>query len=715
MLTEYASPRFRLTAAAVLVAGLVAVPVAVRVAADAATAGPAFTPPLVLAGGGAEPSIRNAPAGQRDPAAAYISAPAGLGSNFWRVDEITNPDGTHSMKGSPPAQPDLGTGGGDSEISVGQLDPATGCSTIAYSGLHNVDIFDNFTVARSTDCGRSFDLLNPYATQNTLTDRQWQTFDGVKTNHLIYHKVDTGQIVDSLSTDGGQTYVTLAGPAGATGIIDAAHAFTLPQVKIGNIVTDYSRPVSGKTYPISGEQVHTLYATFAGTRDAADTVAAQNDPGYDHLNTIYLAKSTDGGLTWTDSTVFATLPTERRELDLVFPVLGVDNAGGLYSAWSDGFKIQYASSKDGGASWSKPFQINTDNRGVTPDTGRADIFPWIAGGGTGKLDVVWYHGEGGNTSSYRNPGTDDAINGTTTWTVAFAQLFNATTVSRTGTPAPTVKAYTNAATPAIHKGSICNNGTTCDVDAPGLKGDRTLLDFFQVSIDSAGRANIAYANDFATPGSASTTYTRQNGGLSALSGGKLSSTTFVPLPTPQGTSCPGPQVVDFSGDAHGSAQVGANASNVETFDILNMGFATPDAAHLAVTMTLKNLSELPAAGTVSSLWYGYFAIGATTYYVSATSNGPGLQSYSVGTYSGGTGTATGAPVGTFTPGPNGTIRWVIDRANIGAPANGAVISGPYADDHGAFQVNGTGVRYTAPVDKAPDVGAGAPYTIGGAC
>jgi len=55
------------------------------------------------------------------------------------------------------------------------------------------------------------------------------------------------------------------------------------------------------------------------------------------------------------------------------------------------------------------------------------------------------------------------------------------------------------------------------------------------------------------------------------------------------------------------------------------------------------------------------------------------------------------------------------RALLGNPANGAVVSSPYADDHGAFQAGGAGLRYTAPVDKAPDVGGGASYTIGGAC
>ena len=83
---------------------------------------PNWTPPLVL-GAGAEPSIKTLPAGSKDQQAAIVSAPAGTGSNFWYVDENKNADGSFTMKGSAPQQPDLGTGGGDSEISVGRSTP----------------------------------------------------------------------------------------------------------------------------------------------------------------------------------------------------------------------------------------------------------------------------------------------------------------------------------------------------------------------------------------------------------------------------------------------------------------------------------------------------------------------------------------------------------------------------------------------------------------
>lgn len=649
-----------------------------------------------------------------------VSAPAGTGSNFWYVDEYRNADGSYRLKGSAPQQPDLGTGGGDSEISVGRLPAGGKCPAIAYSGLHNIDLLDNFTTARSDTCGESFtNPPNLYATQNTATDRQWQTFDGTKTNHLIYHKVDTGQIVDSVSYDGGFTYLTQAGPAGLAAVgslIDPAHAYTQPQVKIGNIVTDYAHPVTGAFYPAalvgSGEQIHPLYAIFAGTANATETAMSQlPNATYDFLDTLYLATSRDGGRTWTDSTILSVPAASRRELDLVFPVIAIDSGGGLYAAYSDGFKISYVSSTSHGSGWTKPFQINADNRGSSPDTGRADLFPWLVGGAAGRIDVVWYHGQGGDTSAYRNPGTNDAVHGTTVWTVAFAQLFNATATDAAGAARPTVQANNEAITPVIHQGSVCNNGTVCGITGPG---DRTLLDFFQVAIDSAGRANIAYASDVSSAGTASTLYTRQNSGLSALTGQPVTRYSYAQPVVPTGTSCPGPQVLDPAGDAPGSTTNGTGEANIASDDILNARFTTPDTTHLQVALTLNNLSSTPAPGTLSTQYVVYWTYGGNNFYVAADV-GPAVTTYTVGTLSGGKMNPGTAVPGTFTPGPGGRITWTPTRAMIGNPATGAVLTKTYAEDHGSFTAAGTGVHYVATVDRAPDAGNGATYTVGGRC
>ncbi|GAC1442419.1 MAG: hypothetical protein NVSMB55_13100 [Mycobacteriales bacterium] len=676
---------------------------------------PAWTPPLSLAGGGAEPSIRVAPDGR---SAAYVSAPSGLGSNFWRIDQVRNADGTYSMASSKPQQPDFGTGGGDSEISVAPVvDKATGCAPIAYSGLHNIDILDNFTTATSTDCGKTFSTPNLFATQNTLTDRQWQAFDGAKTNHLLYHKVDTGQIVDSVSYDGGKTYVTLGTAAGALGVIDPAHSYTLQNVKIGNVVVD-PRRATGATYPVNGEKVHTMYAAFEGVRDASDAALAQtvdNAPAsnYNHMDTVYIGRSDDGGLTWTDSTAFTTSGESRKELDLIFPVVSTDAAGNVYAAWTDGNKIQYAVSTDGAKSWSKPFLVNPGEAGARKVGGTADIFPWIAAGAAGNLDVVWYHATGGDTTGYRQVGTKETV-----WTVASAQLSGA--VTKAGTvPHPAVVTRSLAITPPIHRGNVCNNGTTCLVDqTAGNGGDRTLLDFFQVAVDPAGRANIAFADDASTPGTSTVKYTRQNTGRSLLTGKPLTGLPFVrPVTVQLGTSCPGPQIVDAVGDAPATLTTGTPTTNVDTLDIHDVRFAAPSPSTLKVTLRAKNLSSLPPGGaTIGSMWQVSWSMTVAgklhTYYVQATSNAPAVQTYAGGEIVAGKSSPGKGITGTFTEGKDGAIVWTVPRAAVGNPVSGSVLTSPTAETHGTLEANGIGLYYTATVDRAPDVAGGAPYVVG---
>ena len=81
------------------IAGVVTAGVMVGVPAVAhpATTTPAatFSRPMILAGGGAEPSIRVPADGK---SAAYVSAPTGLGSNFWRITKKNNRDGSVTFK-----------------------------------------------------------------------------------------------------------------------------------------------------------------------------------------------------------------------------------------------------------------------------------------------------------------------------------------------------------------------------------------------------------------------------------------------------------------------------------------------------------------------------------------------------------------------------------------------------------------------------------------
>ena len=605
-------------AASLTAAAMAALPATARPTTPSAS----FMRPMILAGGGAEPSIRVPRDGK---SAAYVSAPTGLGSNFWRITEKHNANHTVTFQQGPVQQPDLGTGGGDSEISVGDLTqraPANGCAPIAYSGLHNIDLLDNFTVATSTDCGDTFALANPFGTENTLTDRQWQVFDGANTNFLIYHLVSTGQIVVSVSPDSGQHYVSY-GASNANGIIEPQLlAESGNNQQIGNIIVNHAELIKGATNPVSGEPVHAMYAIF-GIADNAGIAAQSNVPGstYNGIDTIYVGRSIDGGLTWTDSKVFSVNPSTKRELNMLFPVVSADSAGNLYAAWSDTYKVEYAVSTDHGAHWSKPFQVNRDNRGVgkggvdAPDAGKADVFPWIAAGGNGLLDVVWYHGQGGAGASnriYRDPG--DAK---TKWTVAFAQLGHAQHVAG-GVAAPSVLTYTDAITPVIHIGDICQNGTLCDlgVDNPVVpRKDRSLLDFFQVAIDKEGRAHLAIADNADAPGQSISAYTVQLTGVSLVTGKPLKR---LVVSYPKLTCAPDATFTDRSGDAN-EIVVGTPLPSAPAVDLVR-GYVTWDAAAKKITFhaAVKDLGQDPPTGsTGEELDFG-FGVGGKGYYFEGT-------------------------------------------------------------------------------------------------
>src|SRR5439155_10847955 len=52
---------------------------------------------------------------------------------------------------------------------------------------------------------------------------------------------------------------------------------------------------------------------------------------------------------------------------------------------------------------------------------------------------------------------------------------------------------------------------------------------------------------------------------------------------------------------------------------------------------------------------------------------------------------------------------------VGNPADGAMLTNPFADTAGAFTVAGTGLRFTARADRAPDSNYGADYNVAQTC
>jgi len=57
----------------------------------------------------------------------------------------------------------------------------------------------------------------------------------------------------------------------------------------------------------------------------------------------------------------------------------------------------------------------------------------------------------------------------------------------------------------------------------------------------------------------------------------------------------------------------------------------------------------------------------------------------------------------------------VPLADVGSPPSGASITFPFAEAHGSFTVNGSGLFYTSAADRGPDSGFGAPWVIGQVC
>jgi hypothetical protein len=449
-------------AATAVLAALVAAPAS-------ATPTNVFTPGLQLVAGPlpygiqqAEPSVRVAPNGD-----IFVMAPAStpIGCETWKV----SPDArSFTFLGAP----DAGIGGGDCDLAITPPRPGgTAPYTVSYSSL----TLPNLTVGQSLDGGNTWSVPNPLASQIVLTDRQWMASDTDGTIYMSYHIVATDNIAVAASTDGGLTYFD-RGLA-----IDTAHiAQAQMNNMLGPIVVDRS----------SSAPQHPLYTVFTAPRDVTENVTTADGTTYTSNDAVFLATSLDGGYTWTDSPIYIGDGTDT--FDHIFPALAVDAGGGLWAAWAGTSHIYVTYRAPGTLTWTTPMQV--DETGAT-----ANIFPWLAAGGSGRADLVWYGGTG-----------TDPADPTNVWNAYSAQLV----AKPLG---PVTKSVTVASDHPIHYGEICTTGATCSGTT------RNLLDFFQVDVTQDGRAVIAWADDHATPG-AQVYLTVQCAGTSLTTGSTLTNT-----------------------------------------------------------------------------------------------------------------------------------------------------------------------------------------------
>ena len=178
------------------------------------------------------------------------------------------------------------------------------------------------------------------------------------------------------------------------------------------------------------------------------------------FNNIYVARSTNGGNTWTTTLLFhRPLFTNLANF---WPAAAVDGAtGAVHVAFTDLSTVWLSSSSDLGNSWTTT---------ALPGTPSTTVMPWVAAW-NGKVDVVYY---GTSPAATNVGGTLGDSN--TVWNTYDTQRSGGTWSTALVSNTPN------------RVGRVCLEGSAC----VGNK-DRELLDLFEVAENPAnGKAAVVY-------------------------------------------------------------------------------------------------------------------------------------------------------------------------------------------------------------------------------
>ena len=403
----------------------------------------AFSQPLTLPGppdllfsvSGVEPRVKTDALGNIY-AAAIQGIPAG--TDVWKSMDggksfayLGQPDGAQAAAAIARG---IGIGGGDEDLAVGSS------GNVYVNSLW----LGSATQSSSFDGGTTW-AVNPFSSDVPLIDRQWIASQGDRVLYLTYKQlgvllVGTESVFVAKSFDGGLTWPQIV-------------EVTTPSLGVqpgdqGNIEVD---PSNGYVYTV-----------FFG----------------DGGNSIYLARSTDGGLTFSLKLVYQA--ARGTSLVNVFPSLAIDQGGNLYIVYSNSHSAFLTSSMDHGATWTVPVRLSNGSGS------KSTIGPWVTAGAPGKIDVTWW-----GTSAASN--NDNSAQ----WKVYFAQSQNALA---------TIPTFAQTAvTEVMHQGAICTNGTGC------ASGTRNLAEYFAPGLYLDGSELIVYSDDF-NNASPVATFTRQISG-----------------------------------------------------------------------------------------------------------------------------------------------------------------------------------------------------------
>jgi hypothetical protein len=536
----------------------------------------------------------------------YVSAPWGFStttSYVWKSEDAGQTFHLVGDEAPPEGKPAMTcAGGGDSSI----VNDNNG--NLYYADLQGLtDISDSVSV----DGGNTF-VTTCNAASDTAVDRPWlAVYGNPLSNGREYMTVDDTEQCDPDHCGLGQTGSNLLELASASGANALTQTFSPspgqqiePDGIVGGAVVDQR---NGDLYI-----VHTAYTDAAGHLvGGGDANGNDNAIVVDRFPGGY-SQSVETPIPPGDISVCQPYnptgpctsetavnePLNSSSNSTVnagqdFATMAIDRSGNLYVVWAqspvdssgnvDGpTTIYMATSSNQGATWTKPINVSAHVPGL-----QTNVFPWLAAGNAGRVDIVWY----GTPTLGGCPGSPCGAGFITgTWNVYMAQTLNAVGSNGAANPNPSFTT-TKVSEYPIHTGQICEFGIACTTG-----GDRGLDDFIQVQADPSGAADIVYADgansDFnGGETSALVDFVQQTGGP-GLYGTTISGTA-------RSGSAPGSPAAYYA--AAGSETPAAPGSNMR---IVNSS-VTRSGSNFIVTMKVGSLASLqpdPSLGGTDAVW-----------------------------------------------------------------------------------------------------------------
>lgn len=520
----------------------------------------------------------------------YVSAPFGFSTTasfVWRSTDHGR--SFHLVPGNAPplGKPNMScVGGGDTALAIDTQ------NRLYFADLQSLTDVSNSV---SSDFGTTW-LSTCNAANDTGVDRPWiATFGDPQNGGAFYQTVDQveqctsecglGQagnnIVEITRSQDGVTFLPLPAqqiePDGiVSGIVTDSHgavyiAHTGMTDANGNLVS--GGDANGNPNAIVVVSFPNGYSSPTPLILNGQTLC-QAQPSTCSTNIVYHAPLNGSG----DSTV-----TVGQD----FAPIAIDRAGNLYVVWSQApvdstgnisgsSQVYMAISTDHGSHWGNPVRVT-----AATSTLKTNLFPWIAAGDPGRVDIVWY-GTPTLGSCPNQPCGSGAIQAH--WQVMMAQSLNAIV---NGAPNPTPSFIASKVSEVSnHFGAICTMGIGCTTG-----GDRGLADFLSVTVGLQGEANVVWAdavnqNFDGGTSAALIAFNRQYAGASLYA-----NIGTVSGPAPASGSAPG------SPDAFYSANSMTNLATTN-LAIQSAAVTQPDPLHYRVTIEVKDLTSLAVPATL---------------------------------------------------------------------------------------------------------------------